>query len=87
MTAVQEIEVLIRAKYPILNIVSWEERRVEEAVAGVSKSLNRQLHVWTVTQGMKPAVQRQSGPAKPTTLPPELEALALIHEAPEYTVF
>jgi hypothetical protein len=87
MKAAQEIEVLIRAKYPILYIVSWEERRVEEAVAGVCKSLNRTLHTWSITQGMRPPVNRTTGPVKPTTLPGELEALALVHEAAEYTVF
>jgi ATP-dependent 26S proteasome regulatory subunit len=87
VNASQEIEVLIRAKYPILYIVSWEERRVEEAVAGVCTALKRQLHTWSITQGMKPQVNRQSGPAKPTALPGELEALALVHEAPDYTVF
>ena len=87
MTAAAEIEILIRAKYPILSVVSWEERRVEEAIGTIAKGLNRTLHTWTLTQGMKPAVNRQSGPAKPTSLPGELEALALIYEAPEYTVF
>lgn len=87
MTAAAEIEVLIRAKYPILYVVSWEERRVEEALGTLSKTLNRTLHTWTLTQGMKPPVTRTSGPAKPTTLPGELEALALIYEAPEFTVF
>ncbi len=87
MSAASEIDVLIRAKYPIISLVSWEERRVEETVAKVCKDLNRTLHTWTVTQGMKPPVNRTTGPAKPTTLPGELEALALVHEAPEYTVF
>jgi ATP-dependent 26S proteasome regulatory subunit len=87
MNAAQEIEVLIRAKYPILYIVSWEERRVEESLQNVCKSLNRTLHTWSVTQGMRPPVNRTSGPVKPTALPGELEALALVHEAAEYTVF
>lgn len=87
MDAAGEIEVLIRAKYSILYIVSWEERRVEEALAGICTNLKRTLHTWSVTQGMKPAVQRISGPAKPTTLPGELEALATIHESAERTVF
>jgi ATP-dependent 26S proteasome regulatory subunit len=85
--AAKEIEVLIRAKYPIVYVVSWEERRVEQAVANVCKSLNRTLYTWTVTQGMRPPVPRTSGPATPSSLPGELEALALVHEAPEYTVF
>lgn len=87
MSAIHEIEVLIRAKYPILYIVSWEERRVAEAVANVCRSLNRTLHTWSITQGMRPPVNRISGPARPTSLPGELEALALVHEAPESTVF
>ncbi len=88
MSATQELEVLIRAKYPILTIVSWEERRVEEALAGVCKTLNRTLHTWTVTQGLKPPIaQARSNTDERLRLPAELEALAQVHEAPEYTVF
>ncbi len=39
MKASEEIEVLIRAKYPILYIVSWEERRVEQTVSSVCTEL------------------------------------------------
>lgn len=85
--ALAEIDVLIRAKYPILYLISWEERRVEDALAATCKNLNRTLHSWTLTQGMKPPVNRTVGPSNPVTLPGELEALALVHEAPEYTVF
>lgn len=87
MDATREIEVLVRAKYPIVSIVSWEERRVEEAIAEVAKKLDRQVHTWSVTQGMKPPVKRVTGPAKPSALPGELEALAQVHEASEYTIF
>lgn len=87
MNAAQEIDVLIRAKYPILYIVSWEEQRVEDTLKSICTPLNRTLHTWSITQGMRPPVNRTSGPVKPTSLPGELEALALIHEAPEYTVF
>lgn len=87
MSTAHEIEVLIRAKYPILYIVSWEERRVGDAVSRVCSSINRTLHTWSITQGMRPPVNRMTGPMKPSSLAPELEALALIHEAPEGTVF
>ncbi len=87
MDATKEIEVLVRAKYPILYITSWEERRVEEAVREVGEKLNRQVHTWSVTQGMQPAVRRASGPVKATSLPGELEALAQIHESAEFTIF
>src|SRR4051812_12428413 len=87
MNAPQEIEVLVRAKYPIVYIISWEESRVEEALQAVCKNLNRTLHTWSVTQGMRPAVNSTNPPPKPSALPGELEALAQIHEAPEYTIF
>ncbi len=87
MNAGQEIDILIRAKYPILYIVSWEEGRVEEAIRRVCAPLNRMVHTWSITQGMRPPVNRATGPARPTPLPGELEALALVHEAPEYTTF
>ena len=87
MSAAHEIEVLIRAKYPILYIVSWEERRLEDTLATICRGLNRTLHTWSVTQGIKPPVNRSSGPLKPSTLSAELEALAQVHEAAEYTTF
>lgn len=86
MDPVKEIEVLIRAKYPIVWITSWEERRVEEAIKTVADKMARKMHSWSVTQGMKPEIARPGGPPK-TPLLPELEALANVHEAPEFTVF
>ncbi len=87
MDTLRELEVLVRAKYPIVYVVSWEERRVEEALQDVAKKLDRAFFTWSVTQGMKPAVTRTSGPVKATALAPELEALALVHEAAEFSVF
>ncbi len=84
MSASREIEVLLRAKYPILYVVSWEERRVEDALSAVCKGLNRSIHTWTLTQGMKPSIAK-SGRSPLTS--PELEVLAQIHEAPDYSVF
>lgn len=88
MDAAREIEILIRAKYPILYVTSWEERRVEEALKLICKTLNRTLYSWSVTQGFRPAVERTTGPAKPPGgLSGQMEALAQIYEAAEYTVF
>ena len=86
MDIAAEIEVLIRAKYPIVQLVSWEEARAQAVLEAVAKKLDRRLHIWTLTQGMKPPINRTSGPSNPTTLPGELEALALVHEAPEFSV-
>lgn len=45
----REIDVLIRARYPIIYIVSWEENRVEEALRRIAGS-KKQLLIWTVTR-------------------------------------
>jgi SpoVK/Ycf46/Vps4 family AAA+-type ATPase len=82
-----EIETLIRAKYPILYIVSWEERRVEEAVHKVCESLKRALYTWTVTGGVKPAIPRPTVSSTRSGLPGEIEVLAQILETTENGVF
>jgi ATP-dependent 26S proteasome regulatory subunit len=87
MDVAKEIDVLIRAKYPILYLISWEERRVEKTLREICAPLNRSLHTWSITQGMRPPVVRVSGPAKTQPLPGELEVLALVHEAPDFSVF
>jgi len=87
MDAVREIEILIRAKYPILYVVSWEERRVADALGGICGRLGWRLHDWSVTQGLKPPLGGSSGKASSTTLPGELEVLTQIHEARGQAVF
>lgn len=86
MDAAREIETLVRARFPILYVVSWEERRVEQVLGGIAKTLNRQLHVWSVTKGMRPATQ-PAGRTPGERLPSELAVLTEIHEAPEGKIF
>ncbi len=82
MDAASEIEILIRARYPVLYLVSWEERRVEQTLDGICKTLNRKLFTWTLTQGMKPEIRTSAGNSNRL----ELEALIQIHEAPDQSV-
>ncbi len=84
MDITREIEVLIRAKFPIIYLVSWEENRVQLAIEAVSKKLGRTLHTWSITQGLKPPIHsRQSS----SSLPPELEILITLQASEEFTVF
>jgi ATP-dependent 26S proteasome regulatory subunit len=48
----QELETLIRARYPLIYVVSWEEGRVEEALRTISSSRGKRMMVWSVTHGM-----------------------------------
>jgi ATP-dependent 26S proteasome regulatory subunit len=52
LEAAQELEVLIRARYPIIYVVSWEEERVERCLAQIAEKRNKKLLVWTITQGL-----------------------------------
>ena len=47
-----ELETLIRARYPIIYIVSWEEKRVEDALRNIARDRGKKIFFWTITQGM-----------------------------------
>lgn len=47
-----ELETLIRARYPVIYIVSWEEQRVEAALRSICANRGKRMFVWTVTQGL-----------------------------------
>ena len=44
---------LIRAKYPLIYLLSWEERRVEAMLQRVASKRMKRLFVWTVTEGIR----------------------------------
>lgn len=48
----KEIDVLIRARYPIIYIVSYEEKRVEKLVSKIARSQDQNFKTWTVTKGV-----------------------------------
>ena len=48
----QELETLIRARYPIVYVVSWEERRVEETLREICQRRGKKLIQWTITGGL-----------------------------------
>jgi AAA+ superfamily predicted ATPase len=47
-----ELDVLIRARYPIIYVVSWEEERVEAQLAKIAAARNKKFFVWTYAQGI-----------------------------------
>jgi AAA+ superfamily predicted ATPase len=47
-----ELEVLIRARYPIIYVLSWEEERVEQQLNEIARKRNKKFYVWTYTQGI-----------------------------------
>lgn len=59
-----ELELLIRARYPVLYVVSWEPARVEQHLLEIAQRRNKQLYAWSLTGGM-----RRLGRGAPTSRP------------------
>jgi SpoVK/Ycf46/Vps4 family AAA+-type ATPase len=49
--SITEVEDLIRASYPLIYIVSPEEKRVEEGLIGIAQRRKRQVMGWSITDG------------------------------------
>ncbi len=50
----EEIDTLIRARYPVLYLVSWEEKKLERSLAALASRRNKKAWVWSCTQGLIP---------------------------------
>ncbi len=55
----EEIKILIRARYPILYIVSYEENRVTEVLQRIALERGKTLYTWTVTKGLIEPLQHK----------------------------
>lgn len=55
MTIQQELDTLIRARYPILYVLSSEEARVREAVQHIATRWQKRVYEWTCSTGLAPA--------------------------------
>ena len=79
---VHQIDTLIRARYPLLYLVSWEEQRIDGILAEVAATHGKVLLTWSITRGL-----RRIGGAR--TLPPTegskdpVEAIAAIGKLSE----
>jgi SpoVK/Ycf46/Vps4 family AAA+-type ATPase len=47
------IEILIRARYPLVYVVSFEEGRVERRLRSITDARKKQLFNWTITNGLE----------------------------------
>lgn len=66
----REISTLIRARYPLLYLVTWEEQRVDALLDSVAKNLRRDLLEWTATKGLRAIGGTYKGPPPEETLSP-----------------
>jgi SpoVK/Ycf46/Vps4 family AAA+-type ATPase len=47
------IEILIRARYPLIFVVSYEENRVLDTVKKIANARKKQFFSWTITEGLE----------------------------------
>ena len=88
--AMNELEVLIRARYPLIYVVSWEELRVLAQVLKIASKLNKNVFEWSVNTGLVPAgTNIQSQKQRDTATQDPLIALGNVieHVEPALYVF
>ncbi len=81
-----ELEVLIRARYPLLYIVSWEEERIEAALRRVAARRRKRLFAWTLTEGVVAIDTPQPVRVDPGALTP-MQALEHVEGSREAALF
>ena len=88
MTPRQEIEILIRARYPILYVLSPEELRVRDVIFDIAQRRQKKVFEWSVTTGLTPggaSIQTQKNRSAPTKDP--LAALDVVIDHVEPAIF
>jgi ATPase family associated with various cellular activities (AAA) len=83
-----EIEILIRARYPILYVITSEEMRVQKILVEIATKRQKKVFEWTYSSGIVPAgasIQSQKG-RNPATKDP-LAALDLVIDQVEPAIF
>lgn len=83
---VDELNTLTRAKYPIIYIVSWEERRIEDMLRQVAIERRKKLYGWTLTNGIAPLDLMEATSIDPSTKDP-LKALDFVAYSQESAIF
>lgn len=52
MDQIDEIEILVRARYPLLYVMTWEEERAMNEILRVGELLNKRIYHWSIVQGL-----------------------------------
>ena len=83
----RQIDILIRARYSLLYVVSWEERRVLAALREVVVGQDKAFRTWSETTGLRDGTKPMSaGGADRGTRDP-LQVLEAIRADPEPSVY
>ena len=72
----REIDTLIRARYPLLYLVTFEEQRVEGLMGELARAQGKELIEWSATTGLRTIAGTHRGPPVEDTAEP---VRALLH--------
>jgi SpoVK/Ycf46/Vps4 family AAA+-type ATPase len=53
----EEIALSIRARYPIIYLISWEEARVRKALLDIARTLKKQIYFWSCSEAFEGKLQ------------------------------
>ncbi len=76
---VEELDVLVRARYPLVYLVTSEEQRLEAILADLAEAHGKALHGWSATRGLRRLGGARTG-GSPEGAREPLEVLAAIEK-------
>ena len=83
----KQIDVLIRARYPILYVISWEEARVTAALRELMAQQNKRFWIWSETMGLQSGSMGATAGAPVDESRDPLRVLETIRTTTEPSVF
>ncbi|MEK6563806.1 MAG: AAA family ATPase [Candidatus Omnitrophota bacterium] len=81
----KEIDVLVRARYPLIYLVSWEETRILERLKEMAQRRQKKLFLWSITRGIFKLEDEPSKIDEATRDP--INALSYIEKFPDPALF
>jgi hypothetical protein len=79
---VRELDTLVRARYPLLHLASWEEQRLDVVLEDLARNHGKSLYTWSSTQGLRKIQGARYVPPLDGTKDP-VEALQAVHKLTE----
>ena len=78
---IAEIDLLIRSRYPMIYLLSFEEERAEEILADIAKEQKKRIYFWTASRGFTTNNSEWDGVIEP------MKALLQIVDSREKAIF
>jgi predicted kinase len=79
---VRELDTMIRARYPLVYLVSWEEQRLDGVLDALVRNHGKTLYTWSATQGLRKIQGARYVPPADGTKDP-VEALQAVQKLSE----